>query len=99
MEWKWSNGEVMEKTSRTYTPVYKNLKEYQNKDNLKDNYQNKDNDKDNLRETSSIRLEQREAIIQRNINPFLSTDNYVSDISIQDEFLRPKDSNIKDTGE
>ena len=50
--------------------------------------------KDNLRENSNVRLEKREAMIQRNINPFLASNNYAKDVCIQDEFLRPKDSNV-----
>ncbi len=38
------------------------------------------------------RLTGRDKIIQRSINPFLSNNNYLSDLSIQDEFLRPKNS-------
>ena len=38
------------------------------------------------------RLTGRDKIIQRSINPFLSNNNYLSDLSIQDEYLRPKNS-------
>jgi hypothetical protein len=34
-------------------------------------------------------------MIQTSINPFLSGHNYLDDLLVQDEFLRPKDSNIK----
>jgi len=49
----------------------------------------------NDRELSSERLSQREMMIQISINPFLSNHNYLDDLQVQDEFLRPKDSNIK----
>jgi len=76
MEWKWSNGEQMLKTNRTF--VLNNIQE-----------------KDNLREKSNIRLGKREAMIQRSINPFLASSDYVKDVLIHDTFLRPKDSNAK----
>ena len=78
MEWKWSNGEVMLKTTRKKCAP----KIYQTKDNL--------------RENSNSRLEKREAMVQRNINPFLASNDYAKDVCIQDEFLRPKDSNVKE---
>ena len=49
----------------------------------------------NDRELNSERLSQREMMIQTSINPFLSGHNYLDDLLVQDEFLRPKDSNIK----
>jgi len=76
MEWKWSNGEPMLKTSRKYAPKMFQIK-------------------DNLREDSNVRLGKREAMIQRNINPFLASNDYAKDVFIQDKFLRPKDSNVK----
>ena len=51
--------------------------------------------KRNDRELHSQRLSERGMMIQKSINPFLSTNNYVDDLNIQDQFLRPKDSNIK----
>ena len=40
-------------------------------------------------------MSERGMIIQRSINPFLSANNYLDDLEIQSQFLRPKDSNIK----
>jgi len=53
------------------------------------------NRRQNDRELNSERLSQREMIIQTSINPFLSDHNYLDDLQVQAEFLRPKDSNIK----
>ena len=41
----------------------------------------------------SERMSKREGVIQRNINPFLKSD-YIKDLENQDNFLRPKDSNL-----
>jgi hypothetical protein len=49
---------------------------------------NEDNDKCICNE----RLTGRDKIIQRSVNPFLSNNNYLTDLSIQDKFLRPKNS-------
>ena len=48
---------------------------------------------DDKRAECSERISKREGVIQRNINPFLKTD-YLKDLENQDNFLRPKDSNI-----
>tara|TARA_X000000950_G_C13488845_1_gene486913 strand:- start:214 stop:465 length:252 start_codon:yes stop_codon:yes gene_type:complete len=48
---------------------------------------------DDKRAECSERMSKREGVIQRNINPFLKTD-YLKDLENQDNFLRPKDSNI-----
>lgn len=42
------------------------------------------------------RIANRYMIIQTPINPFISTENYLDDLQVQDVFLRPKDSNIKE---
>ena len=38
---------------------------------------------------------ERNMIPNRNLNPFFKKDNYLHDLSVQDKFLRPKDSNIE----
>jgi len=90
--WKWGKGGIMEKSVRT-----KNI-DMKNKDSedvtmisrrIIDREQN-------TRELNSERLSQREMIIQTSCNPFLAANDYITDLGIQDEFLRPKDSNIKE---
>ena len=49
----------------------------------------------NTREINSERMSKRELLIQTSINPFMSSNNYLRDLEVQDEFLRPLDSNIK----
>jgi len=58
----------------------------------KDNY-NSSGDKKAI---CNERIANRYMIIQTPINPFLSTENYLDDLKVQDTFLRPKDSNIKE---
>jgi hypothetical protein len=50
---------------------------------------------ENKRSLCSNRISDREMIIQTNINPFLQTNDYINDLSQQEKFLRPKDSNIE----
>lgn len=46
------------------------------------------------RDLSNERISNRYMVIQKSINPFLSTSDYIGDIAVQDAHLRPKDSNI-----
>uniref|UniRef100_A0A6C0KIC1 Uncharacterized protein n=1 Tax=viral metagenome TaxID=1070528 RepID=A0A6C0KIC1_9ZZZZ len=82
MEWKWTKGENMEKTMRVKKDHPIEIKN----DNFK---------KDN-RQDSNDRLMNRGMMIQTSINPYLSNNNYLNDVKVQDEFLRPKDSNLKE---
>ena len=45
------------------------------------------------REEQNDKLSMRDLVAQTSVNPFLKNANYVDDLSKQDEFLRPKDSN------
>ena len=47
------------------------------------------------KEEQNAKLQDRQRIIQTNVNPFLSQD-YLRDLDAQKEFLTPKDSNIKE---
>jgi len=51
----------------------------------------------NKRQVCNERISSRYMIIQTNINPYLHNNNYLKDLSVQDAFLRPKDSNIKES--
>ena len=48
----------------------------------------------NKREMCNNRISQREMLIQTNVNPFLTKETYVDNIRVQDNFLRPLDSNF-----
>lgn len=47
----------------------------------------------NKREIVSERISGRQLIIQKAINPFLASGDYLNDLNVQDTMLRPKDSN------
>ena len=48
----------------------------------------------NKREMCNNRISQRDMLIQTNVNPFLTKETYVDNIRVQDNFLRPLDSNF-----
>lgn len=48
----------------------------------------------NKREIVSERISGRQLIIQKAINPFLASGDYLNDLNVQDTMLRPKDSNM-----
>ena len=87
--WKWGNGGILKQS----------LREFNNKSTIQENEspigKKIEDRRQNDRELNSERMSQRDMVIQTSINPFLSTNNYIDDLQIQDQFLRPKDSNIK----
>ena len=91
--WKWSiNDEKMKKTKRKAK-----VKEIEER--IRDNkietlkYMNNKDEKNNNKELSSKRLSEREQIKQRVFNPFLCNNNYLSDLNVQENYLRSKNSN------
>tara|TARA_Y100001936_G_C15593252_1_gene418029 strand:+ start:324 stop:542 length:219 start_codon:yes stop_codon:yes gene_type:complete len=50
---------------------------------------------DNDKEEQSKKIAKREKVITRNLNPFISNNDYINNISVQDKFLRPLDSNVQ----
>ena len=91
--WKWSiKDEKMEKTKikrrlmeieeRIRDNQFFNLKTITNKDN-------------NNKEVCARRLSERKQIKQRVHNPFLCNNNYLSDLNIQENFLKPKNSSFE----
>ena len=49
----------------------------------------------NNKEKQSKKIAEREKVITRSLNPFISNDNYIHNITVQDKFLRPLDSNVQ----
>jgi hypothetical protein len=47
----------------------------------------------NKREDANTKLNERLLIENVNQNPFLPRNNYINDLKVQDEFLKPKNSN------
>ena len=89
IHWKWSNGGILKQSLRE---TNKNVKIEEQSQPIQERL---DDRKRNDRELHSQRLSERGMMIQKSINPFLSANNYLDDLNIQDQFLRPKDSNIK----
>ena len=50
--------------------------------------------KQNKRDDNNNKMLERDLISQTSQNPFLTTNNYVDDLTIQDEFLKPKNSSF-----
>lgn len=91
--WKWSiNDEKMEKTNRK-------MKVKEMEERIRDNqietlkYMNNKDEKNNNKELSSKRLSERVQVKQRVFNPFLCNNDYLSDLKIQENYLKPKNSN------
>ena len=49
--------------------------------------------KDNRREESYNRMSEREMFGQIGMNPFLSNNNYINDLMMQENFMKPKNTN------
>jgi len=88
--WKWTKNGEIKKTKRDKLPV-ENSKKKENTINTPeiDNTKNK-------REECCERLSNRKWVIQKSINPYLNGNNYINDLTTQNEFLIPKDSNFRD---
>jgi hypothetical protein len=87
--WKWGKGNLMKKS---YRKKEDNNQKEDAPNIITDRMDLRDR---NTREINSERMSQRELLIQTSINPFMSSNNYLRDLEVQDEFLRPLDSNIK----
>ena len=51
--------------------------------------------KENKREDQNNKMLEREMIMQTNQNPYMMKNNYIEDLSIQDQFLKPKNSSYE----
>lgn len=98
---KWTNGEKYEKSNKKN----ENIQQYDEVMNNEDisNYYQDDRQlqqgfvlKQNKREAFNDKLLERGFQTQLSQNPFLAGGNYLSDIEIEDNFLRPKNTNIID---
>ena len=94
--WKWSkNGNISKKTlrshKRTSIKVHETLFDewHCGKKEIKEAI----NDK---RSICNQRISDRPLVSRIPINPFMSAGTYLEDLEVQDRYLRPKDSNIKE---
>ena len=89
MEWKWSIGEIYERTPRISKPT--------NEPNVEQNAFNQsflstlpnENMELNKREDFYNKMSEREMICQVSMNPFRTNNSYVEDMMLQDQFLKP----------
>ena len=51
--------------------------------------------KENKRDENNNKILDREMIMQTSQNPFMIKNDYVNDLTVQDEFLKPKSSSYK----
>ena len=110
--WKWTKGESCQKSYKNdQIHNFDNFSEIENSflkrnvdlvNDFNNNHQNNINlsfNKNNewkKKDAHNDKLSSRHMIIQKNINPYLNTNNYIDDLINQDEFLRPIDSNFND---
>ena len=95
---KWSNGDRYLQSYKKDKDVY--IKEHQHVEEQHRNVEEQEHHgisrnyvfKDSYKEEVADRVGKREHIQQCCINPFLST-NFVKDLAVQEEFLKPKNSN------
>ena len=88
---KWSRGEKFEKSVRNKEEVLPgDTFEQEVIIQHEDNYKNK-------KEICSDRISNREQFVTGVSNPFMINNNYLDDLINQDIYLRPRDSNMKDS--
>ena len=83
IHWKWSK--------RDNTDLIKSTRK---KDNTSPKIDKNYKKEENKREVCNNRISQRDPMIQTNINPYMIKSDYLSDIGVQDHYLRPQDSNF-----
>ena len=105
VEWKWSKGEPLVKSTRCEKKSY-----LQDTTMMSDDMSIQETTMVNdpfgipsgymMKETKRIsqneKLSTRHMMIQKGINPFVNTTNYVDHLDTETSFLRPQDSNIKE---
>jgi len=86
--WKWKVGdEKVNKTKRKEIEKDNQIEKYITKKNM--------NSKEECSQRISERISERIMIKQRTCNPILSITNYLRDLSVQEEFLKPQNSNFE----
>lgn len=83
IHWKWSK----EDKSHLIKSTRKKAEDSPKKDKI---YQKEEN----KREVCNNRISQRDPMIQTNINPYMVKSDYLTDLGVQDNYLRPQDSNF-----
>tara|TARA_B100001094_G_C17490721_1_gene466372 strand:+ start:53 stop:361 length:309 start_codon:yes stop_codon:yes gene_type:complete len=96
---RWTNNEPYEKTPRRTIQRAKTEEEEINIEqqivNESESIQKEDMLSSNKKESTLDKMGQREWISQSNRNPFMSKNNYVDDLQVQEDFLKPQNSNFR----
>lgn len=97
-EFKWSTGEKYEQSFKADKEKYiesDSKTDYNTMKNLLfDDGTESCMRISNKREDANTKLNERCMIESINQNPFLPRNNYINDLQIQDEFLKPRNSNF-----
>jgi hypothetical protein len=108
MEWKWTKGENYDRSKRIYKQeIDENFnKEIEssaletalNHDEntweiLNNSLFDKNFVQNNKREDTDKKLSERQMICQVNMNPYLTNNSYINDLSVHDQFLKPVSTN------
>lgn len=106
IKWKWKYGDNYEQSLKTASVVkqenilYKEL----NKSGLASGLESGLASglasglecRENKRENSNIKLSQRDMMIRTSLNPYMTNNNYLDDLNVQEAHLKPKNSNYKE---
>lgn len=108
IEWKWTKGENYDRSKRIYKQEIdeKFNKEIESAafdtalnhdENTWEILNNSLFDKNfvqfNKREDTDQKLSERQMVCQVNMNPYLTNNSYVNDLSVHDQFLKPVSTN------
>ena len=109
IEWKWTKGENYDRTKRIIKDEVneKFNKEIEasaydtslNHDEntweiMNNNLFDKNFIQRNKREDTDKKLSERQMMCQVNMNPYLTNNSYVQDLSVHDQFLKPVSTNV-----
>jgi hypothetical protein len=94
IEWKWSDGKPYNKSiKQNYNEeINENNKELINLSNTPEGFIHKQKKLDGQNE----KLSNRYMIVQKGMNPFVDTNNYINHIDMETSFLRPINSNFSE---
>ena len=105
VEWKWSKGETYDKSLRSSKVQEQDNETIQtclndqticNEINDISKIQKGFIHKENKLNGQNEKLSNRCMMVQKGINPYVNTKNYINHLDTETSFLRPKDSNFSD---
>jgi hypothetical protein len=114
IEWKWSKGLNYDRSKRINTKSMDDnfnkivedtayttsLNHDENTwEILNNNLFDKDFVQHSKREDTDKKLSERQMMCQVNMNPYLTNNSYVQDLSVHDQFMKPMSTNYKENFE